>query len=452
VIRLFNVHYSIRSLLLPLGEGTITVTSFVIAIWIRSGAHSQAVLSQQNAFVKIASLSVVALACSYFCDLHIPERHESRGEAYCRIFTAVGALALLLAALTHAFPALLMGNSALLLGLIILTAGLMSWQKIYYWLARQPFLRERAYVLGYGERTQRLVQSLTDSGVEVVNGHDANGPPLTREELAKRVRGLRYQGIQRVIVAVSDRRGTVPIDELLTLRFSGIKVEYVTALLEKQSGKIEIDDLSPSWLIFSDGFRLSKFYDSIRTLTSALMSLMLLVLVLPLIPLIVLAIKLTSPGPVIYRQARVGLNGTVFHCYKFRTMCADAEADVGPTWAGDDDPRITSVGRFLRRTRMDEIPQLCNVLRGDMLFVGPRPERPEFVEWLTHEIPYYQFRHMVRPGLTGWAQVRYKYGNSVEDAKEKLKYDLFYIKNISLGLDVLIFLQTIKVVLFGAAN
>jgi sugar transferase (PEP-CTERM system associated) len=451
VIRLFNVHYPIRSLILPIGAGTITVTSFVIAIWIRFGALSQ-VLSQQKALSKIASVSVVALACSYFCDLHTAERHDSQGEAYSRIFTAVGALALILAALTYAFPALSVGNGVLPLGLIILTAGLVSWRKIYYWLLRQPFFCERAYVLGHGERTQRLVQSLLDSGVEVVNCQDAKGPALTREELANRLRDLRHQEIQRVIVAVSDRRGTVPIDELLALRFRGIKVEYVTALFEKHSGKIEIDDLSPSWLIFSDGFRLNNFYHSIRTVTSALMSLILLVLVLPLIPLIALAIKLTSSGPIIYRQARVGLNGTVFHCYKFRTMCADAEADVGPTWAGDDDPRITRVGRFLRRTRMDEIPQLWNVLRGDMLFVGPRPERPEFVEWLTREIPYYRFRHVVRPGLTGWAQVRYKYGNSIEDAKEKLKYDLFYIKNTSLGLDLLIFLRTVKVVLFGAAR
>jgi sugar transferase (PEP-CTERM system associated) len=447
MIRLFNVHYPIRGLILPTGEGFVAITSFVIAIWIRFGAQSQVVLSQQQTFAKIVSLSFVGLACSYFCDPHTAEQDGSQRESYCRIFTSVGALALLLAAITHMFPVLLVGSGVLPMGLIILTAGLMGWRRIYYWLVCQPFFRERVYVLGGGERTQTVLQSLSDSGVEVVNCQDAAGPALTREELADRIRGLRYQKIHKVIVAVSDRRGTVPIDELLTLRFSGIKVEYATALFEKQSGKIEIDGLSPSSLIFSDGFRLSKVYNSIRVVTSALMSLMLLVLVLPLIPFIVLAIKLTSPGPIIYRQARVGINGTVFHCYKFRTMCADAEADIGPTWAGDDDPRITRVGRFLRRTRMDEIPQLWNVLCGDMLFVGPRPERPEFVEWLSREIPYYQFRHVVRPGLTGWAQVRYKYGNSINDAKEKLKYDLFYIKNISFGLDALIFLQTIKVVL-----
>ena len=174
-----------------------------------------------------------------------------------------------------------------------------------------------------------------------------------------------------------------------------------------------------------------------------------LLLASPLIPFIALAIRLDSAGSVLYRQKRVGKGEKAFYCYKFRTMHQNAEADIGPTWAGDDDPRITRVGRFLRISRLDEIPQLWCVLKGDMAFVGPRPERPEFVELLEEEIPYYGVRHVVRPGITGWAQIRYKYGNTVQDAKEKLKYDLFYIKNASIGLDVLIILQTVKIVLLG---
>jgi exopolysaccharide biosynthesis polyprenyl glycosylphosphotransferase len=170
---------------------------------------------------------------------------------------------------------------------------------------------------------------------------------------------------------------------------------------------------------------------------------------LPLLPFVVLAIKLSSRGPILYRQSRVGRDGSVFQCYKFRTMRSDAEADTGPTWAKDDDPRITRVGKFLRKTRIDEIPQLYNVLRGDMSFVGPRPERPEFVEALNQQIPHYQLRHSIRPGITGWAQILYKYGNSVEDAKEKLRYDLYYMKNMSAGLDLLIILSTIKIILLG---
>jgi sugar transferase (PEP-CTERM system associated) len=255
--------------------------------------------------------------------------------------------------------------------------------------------------------------------------------------------------LDRIIVALSERRGTIPIRELLQLRLKGIKVEDETAVLEKATGKIETDELHPSELIFSDGFQLTRANLFARRVMSVFISVVLLLLVSPLIPLIVLAIKLSSPGPVLYRQARVGRGGVVFHCYKFRTMRPDAEADTGPTWASDEDPRITPIGRFLRRTRLDEIPQLWNVLKGEMGFVGPRPERPEFVEWLGREIPYYSLRHGIRPGITGWAQIRYKYGNTVEDAKEKLKYDLYYIKNVSLGLDLLIMFQTIKIVLLG---
>jgi exopolysaccharide biosynthesis polyprenyl glycosylphosphotransferase len=189
-----------------------------------------------------------------------------------------------------------------------------------------------------------------------------------------------------------------------------------------------------------------------RRFISTVVSLAGLLLVLPLLPLMALAVKLTSPGPVLYRQKRVGRYGVLFDCYKFRTMRADAEAEAGPTWAGDDDPRTTLVGRVLRRTRLDEIPQLWNVLRGDMGFVGPRPERPEFVEWLSREIPYYHLRHIIRPGLTGWAQVRYQYGASLEESKEKLRYDLYYIKNISLSLDLLIVLHTVKIVLLGRGS
>ena len=241
----------------------------------------------------------------------------------------------------------------------------------------------------------------------------------------------------------------MPVNELLKLRLQGIRIDEGTSLLEKVSGQIELDELHPSWLIFGDGFRLSQSHQLLQQIYSTLMALILSVLTFPLLPIIVILIKLGSPGPVLYRQKRVGLRGRSFNCYKFRSMRPDAEADSGPTWACDDDPRITKIGRFLRYTRLDEIPQLWNVIRGDMEFVGPRPERPEFVEWLTREIPYYGLRHTVPPGVTGWAQVCYKYGNTLEDAKEKLRYDLYYIKNRSFGLDTMILFQTIKTVLLG---
>ena len=236
---------------------------------------------------------------------------------------------------------------------------------------------------------------------------------------------------------------------MLELRLNGVKVEEATSWLEKISGRIEVEELYASWLIFTDGFRFSAFFRLVRRGSNFALALLGLVFSLPLLPFIMLAVKLDSPGPVLYRQIRVGKRGVTFYCYKFRTMRQDAEADTGATWATDDDPRITRVGKFLRTSRLDEIPQLWCVLKGDMHFVGPRPERPEFVEWLSKEIPYYGVRHVVRPGITGWAQVQYKYGNTLEDAREKLQYDLFYIKNASLGLDILIVFQTIKIVLLG---
>jgi sugar transferase (PEP-CTERM system associated) len=315
-------------------------------------------------------------------------------------------------------------------------------------------LRERVYVLGGGERAQRLVHALRtrhELGMDVIGwvGAMGNGS-LTRENLSQALLPLRdAKAVDRVIVALSDRRGTMPVRELLDLRLNNVKVEEATGVLEKIDGKIAVDELHPSWLIFSEGFRLKSSMIFGRRVMSLLISAVLLVLVLPLLPVIALLIRLTSPGPVLYKQERVGRNGKTFYCYKFRTMRADAEADTGPTWAGDDDPRITKIGHALRSTRLDEIPQLWNVFKGDMGFVGPRPERPEFVEWLSREIPYYNLRHMVRPGITGWAQISYQYGASLEESKEKLQYDLYYMKNISMAFDLYIIFLTVKTVLFG---
>ena len=262
-----------------------------------------------------------------------------------------------------------------------------------------------------------------------------------------RMEVVNKQKVHRVIVAMPDRRGTIPMQELLALRMRGVKIEEATSWLEKISGKIEVDNLYPSWLVFSEGFRRSTAFIIVRRLLSITISLIGLILAAPLLPLIMLAIRLDSRGPVFYTQTRVGKAGRFFKVVKFRTMCQNAEAASGPQWAGDNDPRVTRVGKVLRSSRLDEIPQLWCVLKGDMAFVGPRPERPEFIEWLSKEIPYYGVRHMVRPGLTGWAQVRYKYGSTIEDSREKLQYDLYYIKNASIGFDLLIMFLTVKTVL-----
>jgi sugar transferase (PEP-CTERM system associated) len=295
----------------------------------------------------------------------------------------------------------------------------------------------------------RGLRQHSELGVTVVGWTGELGGPATREETAAHLLEASRQRFHRVIVAMADRRNSLPIEALLKLRSNGVKVEEATSWLEKMSGRIELDSLYPSWLVFAEGFRFSAGFMMLRRLLSLVVSFLCLIIVSPIIPFVILGVKLDSRGPVLYKQKRVGRNGVHYFVYKFRTMRQDAEANTGPTWAGQDDPRVTRIGKFLRVSRIDELPQLWNVLRGDMAFVGPRPERPEFVGLLTEEIAYYSLRHVVRPGITGWAQVRYKYGNSVDDAKEKLQYDLYYIKNVSLGFDLLIMFQTLKTIILG---
>jgi exopolysaccharide biosynthesis polyprenyl glycosylphosphotransferase len=232
------------------------------------------------------------------------------------------------------------------------------------------------------------------------------------------------------------------------LRYKGFSIDDANALVERLEGKLPLEGLIPSSLIFTDGFKIGSGKLLIRRLVSFGVSLTGLLLCLPFIPFIMLAVRLSSPGPIFFRQTRVGRHGRPFSLIKFRTMRDDAEAD-GAIWATANDSRVTPLGRFLRKSRLDEIPQLWNVLKGEMSFVGPRPERPEFVGWLAKEIPFYELRHMVRPGITGWAQVRYHYGASLEEAKRKLEYDLYYVKHLSLGLDLLIMFETIKIIMLG---
>ena len=453
MIRLFNVYYPVRTLVLLAVETTVVFFSFLLGVLLAFPDDRYIVLNYQGGYLKVLIATAVVLVCSHWFDLYDSQRFDAKGEMYFRLFLVPGLFALFLAVVSFINPDVLPGNNASLIALVLLTCGLVAWRAAYGWLIRQPFMLEKVYVLGTGERAQRLVLGLRqrkELGVDVIGWSGTVEGAFTRESAAAHLMELaEAHRVHRVIVAMPDRRGTFPVQELLQLRLNGVRIEEATSWLEKISGRIEVEQLYPSWLIFADGFRFSSSFNLMRRMLSTLMSLALLLIVLPFLPLVVLAIKLDSRGPVVYRQKRVGLAGHTFYCYKFRTMRQDAEADTGPTWAGDDDPRITRVGKFLRSARIDEIPQLWCVFKGAMAFVGPRPERPEFVEWLTKEIPYYGVRHAVRPGITGWAQVRYKYGNTVEDAKEKLQYDLFYIKNASIGLDILIMFQTIKIVLLG---
>ena len=453
MIRLFNVYYPIRTLVLLVGEALIVWTSFLLGAVYAFRQDSYLVLNYEGGYYKILVVTILVLLCSHWFDLYDTARLNTRGELYFRLLMVPGLLAFVLAAVSYIRPDFLLGNGSSAVGLLILTVGLFGWRIGFTWLIQLPILVERVYVLGTGERALRLVQGLRQNpeiGVEIVSWTGKLEGAVTRDSVAVHLLDVvRTQKVHRVIVAMPDRRGTIPMQELLDLRMQGVKIEEAASWLERISGKIEVENLYPSWLVFGEGFRRSTPFQLVRRVISIVISLVGLILALPLFPLIVLAIRLDSKGPVFYTQTRVGKGGRLFNVVKFRTMRNDAEALSGPQWAGNNDPRVTRVGKFLRYSRLDEIPQLWCVLKGDMAFVGPRPERPEFVEWLSREIPYYGVRHMVRPGLTGWAQVKYKYGSTVEDAREKLQYDLFYMKNASIGLDLLIMFQTIKTVLLS---
>ena len=452
MIRLFHVYYPIRTLVLLLGEALIVWTSFLVAALVVYQEDSYIELYYDHGFYKIFVLTAVVLLCSHWFDLYDTAR-PARGELYFRLLMVPGLLAFVMAGISYFRPDFLLGGGSTPLGLLIVALALFGWRLGYGWLVQLPILVERVYVVGSGERAQRLVQGLRQNpeiGVEIASWTGKLEGAVTREAVAAHLMEVvKRQKVHRVIVAVPDRRGTTPMKELLELRMQGVKIEEATSWLEKISGKIEVENLYPSWMVFSEGFRRSPVFVLVRRLLSIIISLIGLVFALPLLPFIALAVRLDSEGPVFYTQTRVGKAGRLFKVVKFRTMRQDAESSTGAQWAANNDPRITRVGKFLRMSRLDEIPQLWCVLKGDMAFVGPRPERPEFIEGLSKEIPYYGVRHMVRPGVTGWAQIKYKYGSTIEDAREKLQYDLYYIKHASIGLDLLIMFQTVKIVILG---
>ncbi|WP_158790513.1 sugar transferase [Granulicella sp. L60] len=452
MIRLFNVYYPTRTIVLLLCEALIVSGCFLLATVLLLGPDTYLVLNYEYGGVKIVGLTIVTLLFSYYFDLYEPQRISERWEIYFRLLLVLGFLSFLLSAVIFLFPDADIAHYVLLLGLVFLTAALVAWRSAYEWIIGREMFRERVYVLGAGERAQTIVALLTnrkDAGMEVVGWGGMLTDKTERKEAFSTALigfGETKSSVDRVIVALEDRRGELPLRELLKLRFNGVVIEEGGSLLERLTGKLHLDGLHPSAFIYSEGFRVKPSQQIARRIVSTLTAAVGLLLFLPFFPIVVLLVRLSSAGPIFFRQTRVGLAGKNFTVYKFRTMRTDAEA-AGAKWATKDDPRVTRVGMFMRKTRLDEVPQLWNVLRGDMGFVGPRPERPEFVPWLTEQIPYFNLRHMIRPGLTGWAQVRYGYGATLAQSREKLEFDLYYIKHMTLGLDLLIMFETVKTIL-----
>lgn len=316
-------------------------------------------------------------------------------------------------------------------------------------------LKRQVLVLGSGKQAQQL-EKLNLQDVRLVGFLPVGGPELVdTSRILREVKPLCEVAcehrVDEVVVALDERRKNFPLDELLECKMRGIKVVDVVSFYEARTGQIKLSALNPSNLIFSDGFRKSLLISASKRLFDITISLLLLIFTFSIMVLAAIGIILESrwSDPIFYSQIRVGKDGKHFKVFKFRTMVIDAEKDGKPRWADKNDPRVTKIGRLLRKLRVDELPQLINVIRGEMSFVGPRPERPAFVEQLAGQVPYYLLRHKVKPGITGWAQIAYPYGSSVEDAVEKLQYDLYYIKNYSMLFDLYILFQTVHTVLWG---
>jgi len=368
------------------------------------------------------SLGIIALSVVYFL---LPGRTLWRSNLFYAMFIAI----------------------TLLLGVRIMLGGLLG----------TSAFRRRVLVLGAGARADRLrkLGDRQEAGFVIVGYIGMSAKPgeieeaIHRDAISNLTRYVENLGVSEVVLALEERRNALPLKDLLRIKTTGVHVNEFSTFLERETGRVDLDTVNPSWLIFSDGFSSGRMVSSaIKRLFDIVASLVLLVVTAPLILLFALLVKLDSKGPAFFRQVRVGLYGQTFSLIKLRSMRVDAEAG-GAQWAAKEDPRVTRIGRFIRKCRIDELPQAWTVLKGEMSFVGPRPERPEFVDDLEDKLPFYAERHMVKPGITGWAQINYPYGASIEDSRHKLEYDLYYAKNYTPFLDLLILLQTLRVVLWN---
>ena len=448
-----------RSVALIAVETVLIAMAVALAAWLRLGADAWTVLAGEHGTYKVALVIIVAQGCLYYADLYDFRTFADRRELVVRILQALGAASILLALVYYWFPALVIGRGVFMLTAILVITSVIWWRVMFEWLSGRVGPRERLLLVGTGEAAVSLARELYDRrhelGVEIVGFVDVDrsrvGAPVLNPGVIGTVEDIpsivRARDVDRVVVSLADARGKLPMEKLLEMRLDGVTFDHLASVYEEYTGKIAVENLRPSWFIFATGFRRSRVLAAVKRVLDLVMAAAGLVAGLPLMVAVAVAVRLSSTGPAFYHQQRVGLDGRIFTVHKFRSMREDAESTTGPVWASKDgDPRATPIGAFLRRTRLDELPQLWNVLKGDMSFVGPRPERPEFVAELKRQIPYYGQRHVVRPGITGWAQVRYTYGATVEDALQKVQYDLFYIKNLSIPLDLFIIFETLKTV------
>jgi sugar transferase (PEP-CTERM system associated) len=460
MLRVLAQRLSARSLTLIVFETMLIVSAVAVGAYLRLGELAWDVALYENGIAKALLIAGVTQVCLYYTDLYDLRLLTDRRELWTRLTQALSTASFILAVLYFWFPILIIGRGVFLIAALLVIVLVSGWRFTFEWASGQIGPRERLLLVGTTASAVALARELFERrhelGVEIVGFVDSDparvGAPVINPGVIGTIEDIpsivRARNVDRVVVSLSDARGRLPMDKLLEMKLDGVAFDHLASVYESYTGKIAVENLRPSWLIFSSGFKKSAVLAASKRALDLAASTIGLTLAVPVMALVAIAVKLTSSGPVFYHQQRVGQHGRIFTVHKVRSMRQDAEAATGPVWAAKaGDPRVTPVGRFLRRSRLDELPQLWNVIKGDMSFVGPRPERPEFVAELTRHIPYYGQRHVVRPGLTGWAQVRYTYGASVEDALQKLQYDLFYIKNLSLALDLFIILDTVKTVL-----
>ncbi|MGE5753630.1 MAG: TIGR03013 family XrtA/PEP-CTERM system glycosyltransferase [Deltaproteobacteria bacterium] len=461
MIVLENRFISLRSAVCFCVEGGIIIFSVVAGFIMIHGRAGTAVVSMGDVVARGLVITFFCQSCMYLLDLYNLRLSQTWGEMLFALMIAIGFVCIGVGLLSYAIPKFGVADEMYYLSILIASILLFGWRVLFEIYITRIAPHENILILGTGDIARLVgeeVRKRERFGLHLMGfvggaGSAAEVPIAGIGKIladpAQLVEVVKRNGVSKVVVAITERRGEYPIKEMLALRINGCQVLEWHGFFEKLSGRIPIDNLSPSFFIFNEGFRKSRFLLSVRRIVSAIVSSVALVVFLPFFLVIAILIKLDSPGPVIYAQDRVGQNGRRIRIYKFRSMRNDAEQNGEAVWAVKDDPRITKVGRFLRLSRIDELPQLFNVFKGELDFVGPRPERPEFVEKLQSLIPYYSLRHTVKPGLTGWAQVRFMYSGTIDESKEKLQYDLFYIKNMSLKLDLLILFQTMKIVLLG---
>ena len=463
MFRLLNAYFPTRTLFLGISEACLVAAAFIAAAIARLGANDAVImLNYEQGFLKILVVSAAFIACMYYFDLYDSSILNNPREVHTRLIQMQGTVCLILAGLYYMYPPLELGRRIFVIGFILVAIVLLVWRHFFLTLNGLPQFAERALILGNSPLGDSLVAELKCRpilGIRVVGQlksfeeNTGDLRPISDEEKTEALlSAITPYKPDRIIVAFSERRGGLPFDAFLRLQSFGVKIQDGREVYEAVTGKVPLESLGLSWLLSSAGLQLSRPLLVYKRAASLVLSVLALVLASPAMALISLAIRLDSRGPVIFRQPRVGKEGKIFTLYKFRTMTDGADQDGIYRPAETVDSRFTRIGRLLRRTRMDELPQLFNILRGDMHFIGPRPfvfnQEQECVE----KIPYYRLRWAVKPGATGWAQINRGYNVSIADNQEKLAYDLFYIRNFSFGLDLLIFLKTIKILILGRGS